>query len=226
VTRRHATLGLGLALCLGLGACGIGQRQNPVASDGELGSTQPVQVEEDKPSTYTTRGGDTLAAIAGRPEIYGDPALWPLLQGANPDSLAGKGSAEPLDAGLLLQVPRSSDPEALAQAREQDRQVQAAAKARLKPKHREKAAATRPLPPPKPAVAAVKPAKAAVAAAVKTKPAPTAVVTALPVQALAQPVPKARSGGLRPLLLLLLLVLLALGAVLWAFARRDRDDGA
>jgi len=216
VTRRHATLGLGLALCLGLGACGIGQRQNPVASDGELGSTQPVQVEEDKPSTYTTRGGDTLAAIAGRPEIYGDPALWPLLQGANPDSLAGKGSAEPLDAGLLLQVPRSSDPEALAQAREQDRQVQAAAKARLKPKHREKAAATRPLPPPKPAVAA----------AVKTKPAPTAVVTALPVQALAQPVPKARSGGLRPLLLLLLLVLLALGAVLWAFARRDRDDGA
>jgi hypothetical protein len=230
VERRHASLGLALALCLGLSACGIGQRQNPVASDGELGSTQAVQVDEDKPASYTTRSGDTLAAIAGRPEIYGDPALWPLLQGANLDNLAGKGSVEGLESGLLLQVPRGATPQSLAQAREQDRQVQAAAKARLKPKHKEKAKA---LPAPPAPKAAAKPkavakapaaAKPAAAKPVAAKPAPTAIATAAP-GATAQPVPKARASGMRPLLLLLL-VLLAVGAVLWAFARKDRDDGA
>jgi hypothetical protein len=219
-------LWLGLALSLGLSACGIGQRQNPVASDGELGSTQPLQVDEDKPSTYTTRGGDTLAAIAGRPEIYGDPALWPLLQGANPDSVAGKGSAESLRSGLVLQVPRNADPDALAQARDQDRQVQAAAKARVKPRSR-----VRGLPPPpaEKAVARVRKAKPAPARphapAVAPKPQVKAAAVAVP-SPVAPPVAKARSVGMRPLLLLLLLVLLALGAVLWAFARRDREDAA
>ena len=126
--RQRASLWLILGLSLGLGACGVGARQNPVSTDGELGTTQAVSVEEDKPSAYTTRSGDTLADVAGRPEIYGDPALWPLVQGENSELVAGKGAHEALEGGLVLQIPRGVSPEAMEQAREQARQAQAANK--------------------------------------------------------------------------------------------------
>ena len=212
VKRRHATLWLGLALSLSLGACGIGQHQNPVASDGELGTTQPVKMDQDQVSTYTTRRGDTLAGIAGRSEIYGDPSLWPLLQNANPESLASKGRAQALKAGLVLQVPRDSDAQTLARARAKDRRAQAAAKARAR---RERA---RGLPPGAPTAATPRRAPTAVTQAAASRLVPSPMPVAPP----ASP----PSGGMRPLLLLLVLVLLALGAVLWAFAKRDRDDGA
>lgn len=214
VKRRHATLWLGLALSLSLGACGIGQHQNPVASDGELGTTQPIKMDQDQVSTYTTRHGDTLAGIAGRSEIYGDPSLWPLLQNANPESLAGKGMAQALKAGLVLQVPRDSDAATLARARAKDRRAQAAVKARFK---RQRARAL----PPRPSTGN--------AATPKRTPAVAAVPDALrlvPSPMPAAPPASPHSGGMRPLLLLLVLVLVALGAVLWAFAKRDRDDGA
>lgn len=219
---------LALALVLPLSACGVGQRQNPVASDGELGTTSAVQVEDEKPTTYTTKGGDTLASIAGRPEIYGDPALWPLIQDANASKLAGKTAKQSIKSGMVLSVPRGVTAEAVARAREQSRQAQAAAKARLKSNRAEADSAVHVSS--KPRAAKPKPME---------KPKPTAVATAAPTQAptpapvaasptasandqSAQPVPKAHSG-LRPLLLLLLLVLAALAAVLWAFSRRDRE---
>lgn len=229
--RQHASLWLILGLSLGLGACGVGARQNPVSTDGELGTTQAVSVEEDKPSAYTTRSGDTLADVAGRPEVYGDPALWPLIQGENSELVAGKGAHEVLEGGLVLQIPRGVSPEAMEQAREQARQAQAASKqaterrqAKRAKKSKSAKAAPRHEKPVKHA-AAVKPKheKKPKHAAVTPAPAPTAVAPA-PAPA-PMPAPVRHSGGLRPLLLLLLLVLLALGAVLWAFSRRDSNDG-
>jgi hypothetical protein len=230
VKRQHASLWLILGLNLGLGACGVGARQNPVSTDGELGTTQAVSVEEDKPTAYTTRSGDTLADVAGRPEIYGDPALWPLIQGENSELVAGKGAHETLEGGLVLQIPRGVSPEAMEQAREQARQAQAAgkqaaarregaaqkrAKKAKAPKAAKHAAAAR-------AQKHTKKEKRAVVKAAPT-PAPAAVVpTPAPTPV---PAPVKHGGGLRPLLLLLLLVLLALGAVLWAFSRRDSNDG-
>jgi hypothetical protein len=234
VKRQHASLWLILGLSLGLGACGVGARQTPVSTDGELGTTQAVSVEEDKPTAYTTRSGDTLADVAGRPEIYGDPALWPLVQGENSELVAGKGAHEALEGGIVLQIPRGVSPEAMEQAREQARQAQAASKqetarreAASSPKKAKKAKAAK--------AATVHHAKAAKRAAkaekhgkqakpaVAAAPAPTEVA-AQPTPAPA-PAPVKHGGGLRPLLLLLLLVLLALGAVLWAFSRRDSNDG-
>jgi hypothetical protein len=224
-----------LGLSLGLGACGVGARQNPVSTDGELGTTQAVTVEEDKPTAYTTRSGDTLADVAGRPEIYGDPALWPLIQGENSELVAGKGAHETLEGGLVLQIPRGVSPEAMEQAREQARQAQAASKQKTE---RQEAAAL-----PSRARKAKAPARHGKAAkhpsagpgqahgnvAKLGKKAKAAVVIAAPAPAPAvaapAPAPAKHSGGLRPLLLLLLLVLLALGAVLWAFSRRDSNDG-
>lgn len=189
-------------------------------------------MEEDKPTAYTTRSGDTLADVAGRPEIYGDPALWPLIQGENSELVAGKGAHETLEGGLVLQIPRGVSPEAMEQAREQARQAQAASKQETERK--ESASMHRKPKKAKPAArhakavqhaAAAKHAKKIKSAAVKALPTtiPTAVVSAsTPAPA---PAPAKHSGGLRPLLLLLLLVLLALGAVLWAFSRRDSNDG-
>ncbi|MGQ0619442.1 MAG: LysM peptidoglycan-binding domain-containing protein [Panacagrimonas sp.] len=37
--------------------------------------------------TYTVKGGDSLWAISGRPEIYGNPWLWPLIWQANLSAL-------------------------------------------------------------------------------------------------------------------------------------------
>ena len=232
--RRHASLWLILGLSLGLGACGVGARQNPVSTDGELGTTQAVSVEEDKPTAYTTRSGDTLADVAGRPEIYGDPALWPLIQGENSELVAGKGAHETLEGGLVLQIPRGVSPEAMEQAREQARQAQAASKqanqrregaTQRKAKKAKAPKAAKPVKAAKHAAVARagKHAKKGSYAAAKAAPAPTAVAAA-PTPAPA-PAPAKHGGGLRPLLLLLLLVLLALGAVLWAFSRRDSNDG-
>jgi hypothetical protein len=221
-----------LGLSLGLGACGVGARQNPVSTDGELGTTQAVSVEEDKPTAYTTRSGDTLADVAGRPEIYGDPALWPLIQGENSELVAGKGAHETLEGGLVLQVPRGVSPEAMEQAREQARQAQAASKQETEHLRAVAAKKAKRAKASKVAKAEHKPAaaekrskhvKKAKSAVTKAVPTPVTVASApTPVPA---PAPVKHSGGLRPLLLLLLLVLLALGAVLWAFSRRDGNDG-
>lgn len=38
-------------------------------------------------SSYTVASGDTLWSVAARPDIYGDPLLWPLLYQANRDQI-------------------------------------------------------------------------------------------------------------------------------------------
>ncbi len=99
--RSHALTRLGLiaALALSLAACGVGQRQSPVGTDDEAGQTKPVQIEEDKPSFYVTKSGDTLRSIAGREEIYGEPDLWPLILDANADALGAQTRQEQAAGG-------------------------------------------------------------------------------------------------------------------------------
>jgi hypothetical protein len=52
---------------------------------------------------YKVKPGDTLWRIAQRPEVYGDPWLWPLLLDANHAQVADENS--PLKQGAVLQVP-------------------------------------------------------------------------------------------------------------------------
>ncbi|HEB94143.1 MAG TPA: hypothetical protein ENI94_11885 [Gammaproteobacteria bacterium] len=77
----------------------------PAASDGKL-------------AQVTVREGDTLSAIAARPEVYGNANLWPLLLKANRDKLP---RADKVPVGVELVIPRNASPEeikeALAQAR-------------------------------------------------------------------------------------------------------------
>jgi hypothetical protein len=215
--RSHALIRLSLAatLALSLAACGVGKRQSPVGSDDEAGQTRPVQIEEDKPSTYVTKAGDTLRNIAGREEIYSEPDLWPLLLDANSDALGSQSAKSKLQAGVRLKVPRGLDQDALNDAREKARQAAAANKsshakaattAAVKQQHVRVA--------PKPAYpVAKKP------AAVAAPPKPAAPVAAAPV-------PKAKkSGGLLPVLFFLLLLLAVLAAILFYFTRRDQKDG-
>lgn len=205
--------GLALLLALGVAACGMGKRQSPVASDEEVGRTHAAE-DEEKPLTYATKAGDTLGGIASRPEIYGEPGLWPLIQDANADSVGDKSSSTRLKAGLLLDIPRGMSTDAIDEAREKARQASAAAKAKLAPKRADnEAPVVHAAPAAKPAakVAAAKPAKAPAVAAKPTVE--------------AGKVPKAK-GSMFPLFLLLLLVLAALGAVLYVFSKRDKEDGA
>ena len=79
--------------------------KSPVASDGKL-------------AQVTVREGDTLSAIAARPEVYGNADLWPLLLKANRDKLQ---RADEVPVGVELVIPRNASQEeikeALAQAR-------------------------------------------------------------------------------------------------------------
>ena len=214
--------GLALVLAFSLAACGMGKRQSPVASDEEVGRTHASGADEDKPTTYTTTAGDTLSDIAARPEIYGEPGLWPLIQDANGDSVGDKMPSTRLKSGMVLDIPRGLSSNAFDEAREKARQASAAAKARLAPKHAEapRAHAVVAAKSPKAPVAAKAPMRAhakAVKAVAKPIPTPLAVEAAK--------VPKAKAGGMMPLFFLLLLILAALGAVLYVFSKRDKQDG-
>lgn len=204
--RRSTFFACALAVAV-LSGCGMGKNQNPVASDEELGRTRAE--EEAQPGTYVTKAGDSLRSIAARPEIYGDAELWTLLMDANPD-LGVLSARKKLDSGLSLKVPRSLSVEALEMARERARQMAASAKM--------SAPAKKPEPEEAPAAKPAKPGKAP--AAKPSKAAEPAKAQA------AQPVPRTKSGGMLPILFLLLLVLAAIGAVLYVFSRRDKQDQA
>lgn len=210
--RRSTLFACALAVTV-LSGCGMGKNQNPVASDEELGRTRAE--EEAKPGSYVTKAGDSLRSIAARPEIYGDAELWTLLMDANPD-LGVVSARKKLNSGLSLKVPRSLSVEALEMARERARQMAASSKMRTPAKKPE------PEPTPVKAAKAPKPVSPAKPAA-----APAAKAPAEPAKAqAAQPVPRAKSGGMLPILFLLLLVLAAIGAVLYVFSRRDKQDQA
>lgn len=225
--KRMIVGGLAVLTALVLGACGVGQRQSPAASEEEVGTTHVAQKDDDKPASYTTIAGDTLAGVAARPEIYGDPDLWPLLQDANSVLAGDKAPDAALSGDLVLSVPRGLDAGVVDAARAKARALAVQAKSLTQaaadvqasaapaPKHRHaRKAAARPTPTPLPTAS------------------PTPVPTAVPTEAEAYPTPVPQASApaghhskLLPLFFLLLLVLASLGAVLYVFARRDKQDG-
>jgi hypothetical protein len=231
--RRHRYVigGLTLALALCLTACGVGERQNPTASDEETGSTHVAQAEDQKPATYTTKSGDTLLGVAARPEVYDDPGLWPLIKDANRESLEDKSADTKLAADLVLDIPRNASPEAVDAARSRARAWAARmksgepAQASASSRHARGSTADADdsgLEPDAPVGTAHE------APSVERKSQVSGQSAANQAAEAAAPAPAPAGGGhgsrILPLFFLLLLVLAALGAVLYVFSRRDRQD--
>ncbi len=85
---------------------GIAGVSSPGKADISLGEEplagvavgEPADAGEDRvpPGAYEVEEGETLASIAAREEVYGDPLKWPLLFQVNRERLRGV----PMDAGL------------------------------------------------------------------------------------------------------------------------------
>ena len=190
--RIYLNLSMGLLLLGPLAACSSTKHKNPVASAEEVG-----KVEETKLDVYTTKDGDTLRKIAGSPEIYGDPDLWPLLQEANAD-LVGPGVA--VNSGIQLKIPRDLSDDQLRVAREKARQFNAEVKMT------------------QPARKQVQQEQIMQAQDKDKDKAKTEVVASA---TNAQSVPQAKKGKiLFPVLFVLLLILLALAILLFYFMKR------
>lgn len=65
-------------------------------------------------SSYTVSEGELLWAIAKRPDVYGDPLLWPLLYQANRDQIK---DPRRIYAGQSLTIPRNVSEEEREKAR-------------------------------------------------------------------------------------------------------------
>jgi nucleoid-associated protein YgaU len=79
----------------------------------------PPEPEPEKVSRYDVQEGDTLWLISIRPEVYGDPLLWPVLYRANRDQIK---DPRRVYEGQTLEVPRNMTEAELEEAREQARQ--------------------------------------------------------------------------------------------------------
>ena len=64
--------------------------------------------------SYTVSDGELLWAIAKRPDVYGDPLLWPLLYQANRDQIK---DPRKIYAGQILIIPRNVSEEEQEKAR-------------------------------------------------------------------------------------------------------------
>ena len=73
-------------------------------------------LEKISPSVYLVRKGETLADIAAKKLVYGDPFLWPILYKANRDQIRDPQFIFP---GQQLSIPRELTPEDLQAARKQ-----------------------------------------------------------------------------------------------------------
>lgn len=187
---------LGLAFLLVLNACSTSKNQNPVSGE-EVGKVSEASYSggEEKPATYTAREGDTLRKIAGRPEIYGDPNLWPILAEANAE-VVGHGTR--VNKGVQLTIPRDISTEQIEMAHEKARQAAAEDKMSSRPAKKAEAVPTA---------------------------APVAEATPVNTPVPPLPVPQAKkSGVLLPVLFVLLLILAALAVVLFYFMKKEKKD--
>ena len=72
-------------------------------------ATAPEAVPKEEARCYTVKRGESLATIAGRAEVYGDPLKWPILYRLNVDKLAALEAGEDLldrdlPEGLKLRI--------------------------------------------------------------------------------------------------------------------------
>lgn len=65
--------------------------------------TIPKEPQQQLPSQYTVRRGETLPQIAGKAEIYNDSSLWPLIYRSNRDQIRDPKRLWP---GQVLSIPR------------------------------------------------------------------------------------------------------------------------
>ncbi len=83
----------------------------PAAAPSTVPAPATVRV-----STYDVQTGDTLWLIAARPEVYGDPLLWPLLYKANRDQIK---DPRRVYLGQTLDIPRNVSQDELEEVRAQ-----------------------------------------------------------------------------------------------------------
>ena len=76
--------------------------------------TQPVERSVKLRLTYTVSEGELLWSIAKRPDVYGDPLLWPLIYQANRDQIK---DPRKIYAGQTLTIPRNISEEEREKAR-------------------------------------------------------------------------------------------------------------
>jgi len=205
-----------------MSACGTGIRQSSAASDDDTGHIHPVQSAEDKPTVYTTQAGDSLIEVAARPEIFGDPELWPLLKDANAESIGSAAADTGLKADLALEIPRNTSPEAIEAARVRARHFEAEQKNEAAEKM---AAISTPVAEPtQEDIPEVSPAPVQALPQATALATDVATVQPTPVPAAPEPPASGRQSKMLPLFVLLALVLAALGAVFYVFFRRDKQD--
>jgi nucleoid-associated protein YgaU len=86
---------------------------------GAMAILQPLNEQlASEVRTYTVRHGGSLRDVAARPQVYGNPDLWPLLWQANRERLAQPTHLEP---GVRLIVPAHPTAAEVAQALEEAR---------------------------------------------------------------------------------------------------------
>lgn len=87
----------------------------PSTTPANKESLPPTGGQSSKPRlSYTVSDGELLWVIANRPDVYGDPLLWPLLYQANRDQIK---DPRKIYAGQVLTIPRNISDEERKNAR-------------------------------------------------------------------------------------------------------------
>jgi nucleoid-associated protein YgaU len=79
--------------------------QQPAAVPPAEPSAQPAAAVSAASSTYTVRPGDSLWTIAGNPQIFNDPFLWPSLYEANRERFVDPANPHLIETGQTFQIP-------------------------------------------------------------------------------------------------------------------------
>lgn len=93
---------LAYAAMRAIGDCGPSLGQGEIVETTDVATLTPSPPAE----SLAVQAGDNLWSIAARPEVYGDPTLWPLLYKANVPPI---GDADLLRPGQVLTIPRNAD---------------------------------------------------------------------------------------------------------------------
>ena len=91
------------------------EAESRMQSEAKKKPEKPRPLKERQLSAYhTAKRGETLPLIAAQPDVYNDPALWPLLYRANRDQIKDPRQIWP---GQVLRIPRNISREDLSEAR-------------------------------------------------------------------------------------------------------------